>query len=98
MYKTSYEFLKKSANMARNGCFCRFNKRIGNINNSHRKYRLSKRIKYRSKIARNEVMKHFYFKSVGLVDLLVRLGVHKNVFFFKVNVCYYAFCRFMFYE
>lgn len=84
MYKTSYEFLKKSANMARNGCFCRFNKRIGNINNSHRKYRLSKRIKYRSKIARNEVMKHFYFKSVGLVDLLVRLGVHKNVFFLKL--------------
>ena len=47
-------------------------------------YRFSKRLKYKSKIVVNEIMKKFYTKPIGLIDLLVGLGLYKDVLLLKL--------------
>lgn len=47
-------------------------------------YRFSKRLKHKSKIVVNEIMKKFYTKPIGLIDLLVGLGLYKDVLLLKL--------------
>lgn len=47
-------------------------------------YRLSKRLKHQSKIVVDKMMKKFYTKPIGLIDLLVGLGLYKDVLLLKL--------------
>lgn len=77
-FKRQNNFNKRNIKTRKSGKFF-FKKKI-NENN----YRLSKRIKYKTKVFRDNFIRKFYIKPIGLIDLFVKIGFYKDILLLKL--------------